>query len=177
MINAIINASLVWWLKTARYRWSKLRRNLFERHYLKVSLPSANSLEDIETFLQKITWTMDGPLHLFDSISYPQTTWDRKKDDCDGFAVLAAELILRWQPAFHPVLLTVMLRPVRASHTVCVFSDASASLRVFDNGKLHESEYSDYPEVVAAIQRQACLVCWDTADPENLDIIDFHKPR
>lgn len=31
---------------------------------------------------------MDRPLHLFDCVSYPQVTWAKKKDDCDGFSVL-----------------------------------------------------------------------------------------
>ncbi len=62
---------------------------------------------------------MDGPLHLFDCINYPQVTWTKKKDDCDGFAILAAELLHRWN--LNPVLVTTMVRPVRASYTVCVF--------------------------------------------------------
>jgi len=85
-MNFIIDRFLIWWLHSGRYRWSWLRRRLFERRYLTMVLPEASSLEEIEASLRQITWTMDGPLHLFDCISYPQATWAKKKDDCDGFA-------------------------------------------------------------------------------------------
>ena len=47
-----------------------------EHKYLSVPLPAANSLEEIETCLGQVKWSMDGPLQLFDAISYyPQATW------------------------------------------------------------------------------------------------------
>ncbi len=122
-MKSITDRFLIWWLDTGRYRWSRLRRRLCERRYLTTVLPAVSSLEEIETCLREVKWTMDGPLHLFDCISYPQVTWARKKDDCDGFASLAAELLNRWNPNWNPVLVTTMVRPVRASHTVCVFTD------------------------------------------------------
>ena len=97
-MNAIIDFFLKWWLRTGRYGWSRLRRSLFERRYLDTALPPVNSLKDIEAALRQVTWTMDGPLHLYDCISYPQTTWVNKKDDCDGFASLASELLHHWNP-------------------------------------------------------------------------------
>ncbi|MFC1919606.1 hypothetical protein ACFLWX_02305 [Chloroflexota bacterium] len=80
-MKSIVDSFLVWRLEGARYEWSGWRRRTFERKYLNVALPSVRSLEDIETCSRQVTWTMDGPLHLFDSISYPQMTWARKKDD------------------------------------------------------------------------------------------------
>lgn len=68
----MIDFPLVWWLRTGRYGWSRLRRRLFERRYLDFPLSAANSLAEIEVALRQVTWTKDGPLHLYDCISYPQ---------------------------------------------------------------------------------------------------------
>ena len=120
---------------------------------------------------------MDGPLHLFDAISYPQVTWARKKDDCDGFASLAAELLNRWNQDCHPVLVTAMLRPVQSSHTVCIFTDQQGSLCFFDNYLLRCENCQTYDEIVAIIvqQRGKRLVCWDVRNPFTLEMLEFHR--
>ncbi|MBI2858982.1 MAG: hypothetical protein HYX90_07880 [Chloroflexi bacterium] len=175
-MNAIIDFLLRWWLRTGRYAWSRLRRRLFERRYLSVSLPRASSLEEIQALLQQVTWTMDGPLHLFDCISYPQATWAKKKDDCDGFASLAAELLHRWKLNLRPVLLTAMLRPIRSSHTVCVFTTPQGGLAYFDNSSLVR-DCQTYGDVVSQISQSARrLVAWDVRDPFTLELIEFHRP-
>ncbi len=153
-----------------------MRRRLFERRYLATVLPSAGSLEEIETCLRQVKWTMDGPLHLFDCISYPQATWAKRRDDCDGFASLAAELLHRWDPNCNPVLVTAMVRPVRASHTVCVFTGPQGTLCFFDNDWLRCESWQTYDEVVAKIsERGRRLVCWDVRNPATLEMIEFHK--
>jgi len=175
-MSAIIDFFLRWWLHTGRYGWSRLRRRLFERRYLATPLPAANSLKDIEAVLRQVTWTMDGPLHLYDCISYPQATWAKKKDDCDGFASLAAELLHRWDPDSNPVLLTAGLMPVRNSHTVCVFTAPHGGLCFFDNYLLRRGNYRSYDEVVAKISQQAKrLICWDVRNPFTLKLLKFHK--
>src|SRR5512140_1501612 len=93
---------LAWWFRSGRAAWSRLRRGLLEGKYRNTALPEVSSLEDIESCLRQITWEGDGPLYLFDCISYPQTTWARKRDDCDGFASLGAELLRRWRPETGP---------------------------------------------------------------------------
>ena len=126
--------------------------------------------------LRQVKWTMDGPLHLFDCLSYPQVTWAKKKDDCDGFAILAAELLHRLDPNCSPVLVTAMLRPVRGSHTVCVFTPLQGSLCFFDNDSLQCDSYQTYKEVVTRISQHAQrLVCWDVRNPVTLEMIEFHK--
>ena len=134
---SFLDPFLVFWLRRARYPWSRLRRKLFEGKFLKTQLPSPGSLQDIVNALPQVDWTMDGPLHLYDTVSYPQTVWNKKKDDRDGFAVLAAELLNRWHTSSDPVLLTVLMRPVRYSHTVCVFRNGD-NLRFFDNENLND---------------------------------------
>jgi len=118
---------------------------------------------------------MDGPFHLYDAISYPETVWAKKKDDCDGFAVLACELLKRWDPATDPTLVTVMVRPARSSHTVCAFREGE-SIRFFDNATLDEGRYESYSQVVekvcSGVDR---LVCWDVADPTALKTLEFHR--
>ncbi len=175
-MKSVIDYFLLWWLRSGRYGWSWLRRRLCERRYLTVVLPAAKSLEEIEACLKQVTWTMDGPLHLFDCISYPQVTWAKKKDDCDGFASLAAELLYRWKPDCHPVLVTAMLRPVRASHTVCVFKAPQGGLWFFDNDSLRCEDCPTYDEVVARVSQHAeRLVCWDVRNPDTLEMIEFHR--
>ena len=172
----IVDTFLVWWLRTGRYWWSRARRRLFEGRYLRVNLPKADSLDGIRACLEQVTWTMDGPLHLYDSISYPQVTWRKKKDDCDGFSSLAAALLKQWNPACNPVLVTAMVRPVQKSHTVCVFTASVAGLWFFDNDILRDEDYQTYSDVVARITRDARrLVCWDVRDPDTLELLEFHR--
>ena len=175
-MKSIIDCFLVWWLHSGRYGWSKLRRRLFEHRYLKVALPTVNSIEEIQACLKQVTWTMDGPLHLFDCVSYPNVTWAKKKDDCDGFASLAAELLNRWNPNCHPVLVTAMVRPVRHSHTVCVFTSRQGNLCFFDNKSLRCENCQTYGEVVTRISEHTDrLVCWDVRNPATLELVEFHK--
>ena len=174
---AVVDKFLVWWLKSGRYVWSKLRRKIFERGYLKVELPEVSSLEEVEAFLKQVNWRMDGPLHLFDSISYPQVTWATKKDDCDGFSTLACELLKQLGGSFNPVLVTALTHPVSKSHTVCVFTQSSGSLGFFDN-KILRNNCAAYSEVVEIISR-GCerLVCWDVRRHDNFALIQFHRSR
>lgn len=175
-MKSSVDYFFIWWLRTGRYKWSRLRRRLFERKYLNVALPIVESLDDIEACLGQVTWTMDGPLHLFDCISYPQTTWAKKKDDCDGFSCLAAYLLNGWNPNCNPVLATVLVRPIRSSHTVCVFTGSQGSLHYFDNNVLHREDYQTYEDVVAKITRCSHrLVCWDVRNPITLDMVEFHR--
>lgn len=175
MITSIIDRLLTWWLHTGRYRWSRWRRKLFEAKYRGRSLPEANSLAEIEACLDKVTWTMDGPLHLFDAISYPQTVWEQKKDDCDGFAVLAAELLRRWQPDSEPVLLTAMLRPLRKSHSVCAFKSTAGGFWFFDNDSLRQGDFKTYAEIITLVAGDNILVCWDVVAHDSLRTIEFHR--
>ena len=168
---------LIFWLRKGRYRWSRWRRKRFEAKYEKQPLPAADSLEQIEASLKQVTWTMDGPLHLFDAISYPQTVWAKKKDDCDGFAVLAAVLLQQWQPDSRPVLVTAMLRPVRKSHTVCAFNVPGAGLWFFDNYTLRRGQYRTYADIAAEVRGKARLVCFDVVEPDTLQILEFHVER
>ena len=173
---SIIDRFLIWWLRSGRYQWSRLRRRLCERRYLTTVLPVANSLDEIGVCLRQVKWTMDGPLHLFDCISYPQATWAKKKDDCDGFSSLAAELLRRWNPNCNPVLVTSVVHPFQASHTVCVFAAPEGGLCFFDNESLRCEDCQTYEEVVARIsQRGRRLVCWDVRNPVTLEMHEFHR--
>jgi len=171
----MIDRILTWWLRTGRYGWSRIRRRLFEGRYLRIPLPSVHSVEEIRENLRQVDWTRHGPLHFFDCISYPQVTWQTKKDDCDGFASLAAALLHQYNSSFKPVLLTAMTRPVSVSHTVCVFTGPSGNFWFFDNSELRDEGYRTYEEIVAKIsQRATRLICWDVRNPETLKAIEFH---
>ena len=175
-MSAVIDWFLTWWLRSGRYGWSSLRRRMCEGKYLSTTLPEISTLAEIEECLRKIAWTMDGPLHLYDSISYPETVWARKKDDCDGFAVLASAFLQKWNPDSKPVLLTAIMRPIQHSHTVCVFSLPEEKLRVFDNASLHDEEYEAYKAILSRIsEHKGRLVCWDVRNPQTFEMIEFHK--
>lgn len=117
---------------------------------------------------------MDGPLHLFDCISYPQTVWAKEKDDCDGFAILAAELLRQWAPATNPVLITAIVKPMQLSHTVCVFRHEDSFL-FFDNRDLRKGNFQEYRDVVAYFTKSAKrLICWDVVKPDTLETLEFH---
>ena len=176
-MGSVIDCFLVWWLRTGRYSWSRLRRRLCERRYLSIPLPTANSLEEIEACLKQVKWTMDGPLHLFDSISYPQVTWAKKKDDCDGFATLAAELLRRLDHKLNPVLVTAMLRPVRASHTVCAFTKPGGGMSFFDNDSIRDDCVTYYDVIKRISQGSKRLVCWDVRKHDTFEMLEFHRSK
>ena len=133
--------------------------------------------EDIAARLAEVTWRPDGAVHLWDAISYPAAVWRSKRDDCDGFAVLAAALLQRWDASTDPVLLSVVLRPLRRSHTVCVFRHGGA-LRFFDNARLRPEPYATYADVAVAVaQRGRTLLCWDVASADPLRARETHLAR
>ena len=174
-MSSLLDQFLVWWLRSGRYGWSKLRRKVFERRYLSTTLPTPSSLEEIETCLKDVTWTTDGPLHLFDCISYPQTTWAKKKDDCDGFSVVAAEFLNGLSPSSKPVLVTAIVHPIRYSHTVCAFISPEGTLNYFDNYSLKSENVESYEDIVKSITKERQLVCWDVRDPFTFGMIEFHS--
>ena len=171
----MVDILLTWWLKLGRYPWSRLYRTLLEQRYGKLSLPPAQSVTEVASILRQVTWTMDGPLHLFDCISYPQTTWVKKKDDCDGFSILAAELLNRLNSSYNPVLVTALVHPIRYSHTVCAFTSQQGTLSYFDNYSLKSEINEKYEDIIKTITKEHQLVCWDVRNPINFDMIEFHK--
>jgi hypothetical protein len=118
---------------------------------------------------------MDGPLYLYDSISLPQRVWERKRDDCDGFSVLAAALLNQLNSKYKPVLLTAGLSPLSNSHTVCAFRSSETDLLwFFDNDQLRKVDAPAYLDIVTTIKGNDRLVCWDVRDPVTLKLIEFH---
>ena len=118
---SIVDVFLATWLRWGRHPWSRFRRSLFEWRYRRLSLLSPDSLEEIPPLLCQVEWTMDGPLHLYDSVSLPERVWAKKRDDCDGFAVLAAALLRRYDPATEPSLRHGDAAPgPQESHRMCL---------------------------------------------------------
>lgn len=165
---------LTWWLHGPRYTWSRFRRALFEGGFLKKPLPAVNSLEDIQAFMIQVKWKRDMLPELFDCVSYPHRVWAKKKDDCDGFSVLAAELLSRWSPETDPVMVTAMVAPLKNSHSVCVFK-LEGNLRYFNNETLKPGLFQSYADIVAEFTGPPNrLICWDVVRPCNLETLEFH---
>ncbi|OGN96208.1 MAG: hypothetical protein A2Y89_01525 [Chloroflexi bacterium RBG_13_51_18] len=110
---------------------------------------------------------------LYDCVSYPQRVWSRKKDDCDGFAVLAAALLSRWSPDTRPVMVTAMVAPMKNCHSVCVFHQG-ANLRYFNNSALNPGLFVNYYEIVNNFAPPNRLICWDVVKPGTLEQLEFH---
>lgn len=167
---------LNWWLRSARYGWSKFRRFLCEGKYKQLQLPRVDTLDEIQACLLQINWTGDSFWHLYDSISYPQTVWKKKKDDCDGLAVLAAALLSQWEPNTQPVLLTVITRPIHSSHTVCVFKTPDDSMHYFNNARLIMDDYHSYEQISSQISLPPKrMVCWDVRQWQDFSLVELHQ--
>ena len=172
----LVDSFIIWWLKKGRYPWSRFVRKFERRGAALQPLPTVNSLSEIISLLKKITWTADSFLHLFDSISLPEVVWDKRRDDCDGFAILAAALLKKLDPATNPKIVTVMLLPIKESHTVCVFQD-NGELCFFDNKSLRRNNHQSFEEIVEWVlqnRRGKRIICWDVIEPESLQTLEFH---
>ncbi len=165
---------LKWWLSGPRYGWSKFRRFMFERGFLKTKLPQVANLDDIVRNLNEITWKQDFWPELFDCISYPERVWARGKDDCDGYAVLAAALLKQWDKKTNPVIVTAMVSSFNHCHSVCVF-EMGGGFRYFSNKELSPKTFTGYKEIVADFANKAYrLVGWDVVDPDTLKHREIH---
>ncbi len=163
------------WLRYLRYPWSRLYRTLFERGYRSAPLPPAASVEEVGAVLAAVTWSPDGPRHLYDAISYPAAVWARRRDDCDGFAILAATLLARIDPRSAPLLVSAVVLPVSESHTVCAFREGEA-YRVFDNARLRDERFATLDQVAELLARRGRRpVCWDIVRPADLRALAVHR--
>ena len=165
------------WLRYLRYPWSKVYRVLFERAFRGAPLPPATSVEEVRAALAAVTWSPDGPRHLYDAISHPGAVWARRRDDCDGFAILAATLLARIDPRFAPLLVSAVVLPISESHTVCAFRDgAGEGYRVFDNARLREERYASLEEVAELLAgRGKVRLYWDVVRPADLRTLAFQR--
>jgi hypothetical protein len=168
---------LSWWLHGPRYGWSKFRRFLFERGFLKTELPKVETLNDIQQSLQQVTWKQDGFAELFDCVSYPQRVWARKKDDCDGFAILAAALLKQLKTPTNPVIVTAMVNSINNCHSVCAF-EWEGHYRYFSNAELSVKNFSNYEAIVKDyVGTKYRLLCWDVVDPVTLKELDYQPAK
>ena len=145
MKNKLIKIVAKLWLYSLRYYWSRVYRFFFERKYLKgVQLPQIGSFSDIQKELKRIKYSSDSIYKLFDSISYPETVWALKKDDCDGFAILTCKLLE--QIGVKSFIYTCVSENIKDSHSVCVFRDPKEII-IFDNGRLVKTKLQDFTQV------------------------------
>jgi len=165
------------WLRYLRYPWSKVYRILFERGVQTAPLPPASTVEEVRAVLAAVTWSPDGPRHFYDAISHPAAVWARRRDDCDGFAILAATLLARIDPRFAPLLVSAVVLPISESHTVCAFRDgAGDDYRVFDNARLREERYASLEEVAGLLARRGKVpLYWDVVRPADLRTLTFRR--
>ncbi len=140
------------WLRFLRRPWSRLINRFYPGKRRR--LPAVATLRDIEAVLAQIRWTPDS---LGDWIRDPELTWGKKQGDCEDMAVLVMELLK--QTGIQGRLLSVVVRPARYSHAVCVFS-LNGKYHYFSNSKLIENEYQTVYNIVKFVQGTRFLVCW-----------------
>ncbi len=149
MIKLLIIILGTLWLCGPRYYWSKFVRVCFESKYKKnVILPKVNTLFDIQQELTKISWTQDNIWKLFDVISYPETVYATKHDDCDGFATLVIHLLK--QLNIKGYYYTYIPRNWKQAHTICVFRYKSF-IYAFDNSYLTPSKITDWNQYKSTV--------------------------
>lgn len=164
----MIRILIRFWVRKGRLIWSKIYRFLFEWRYKKYSLPkiSDNLLLKLQYILLQITWTPDPWYMLFDVIPLPQKVWKTKKDDCDGFAILAAA-ILKQSDINEVVLLTVVGSPIKHSHTVCCFK-LNDQWYVADNQVVYRSVSNNLEKIAEYYLKKLFRkpYCWQIITPE-----------
>lgn len=171
-MDRLLGEFAVFWTRVLRYPWSRLRRATIERGNREVGLPTVGTLDDVAAALREVEWTPDGRWHLYDAVSLPGTVWKTKRDDCDGFAVLAATLLKQLDPANEPLLLTAIILPLKKAHTVCAFRDGGA-LRFFDNARLRDETLSSYEEVARLVATHGEVpLFWDLVTPDTLRVVE-----
>jgi len=155
------------WLSGPRYWWSRGYRVLFERKYKYVAMPQVKNLADVAGILRQVIWTQDSWNKLFDSISYPGKVYETKKDDCDGFAILAIELLKQLQ--IRGYMYTYIPKQWQKSHTICVFR-YGGFVCCFNNFYLVKTDASTFKRFRDQYFSEPTIV-WDLRD-ENFRRID-----
>jgi len=150
------------WLSGPRYRWSKIHRFFFERKYKYVAMPQVKNLGDIASVLRQVTWTQDSWNKLFDSVSYPGRVYQTKKDDCDGFAILAIELLKQLQVRGY--MYTYVPEKWTKAHTICVFR-YNGFVCTFNNFYLVRTDATTFKRFREQYFREPCVV-WDLRDED-----------
>ena len=168
------------WLGGIRYWWSKQYRAKRVGKYSDIALPEIKCFRDIFDALRQIKYEPDRVMELFDAIESPEQVWAERKADCDGFSVLAAELMKKFEPRCKPVLLTIVFNDFQKSHTVCAYR-ALNNWKIFrhvsnwDNCDPQGNFYS-YQHIVNKISKRvgSNVICWDVVDHKTLDQKEFH---
>ncbi|MDI6806223.1 MAG: hypothetical protein QMD14_00195 [Candidatus Aenigmarchaeota archaeon] len=173
-LEVCIEPALKLWLKHLRYPVSRLYRKIFEGKYLNTKLPDVHDLNELKRVLGEVTCTLE----LLDRISYPEAVWAKKRDDCDGFAILCADRLYTLDGVEDIKLVTAITKPVKNSHTVCTFFDLHLEkYRYFDNAYLVERGFESREDIVDDMisKRRSHVLCWDVVEPQTLKQIEYHS--
>jgi len=178
MVKLFCSWLAVFYLWVRFYLSAVLR--LAELRYLGKELPTVTNLQDVENRCREVTWTPDWKLapHVklrrlwWDCLSYAETVWARKKDDGDGFAILACELCK--QLGIKAYILSVFTSPGQYSHAVA-FGRHSGNPFMFNNGRL---VWFDAAHTVEHVVQNAAsghdVVAWSLEDHETGELVRLH---
>lgn len=116
MSDFIIKIGAKCWFRV-RIPWSKFWR-FFE--WKRSPLPAIEGFSDLRAILNRIEWTPDPWWKLGDVLQSPEWTWAKRKDDCDGFALVSLA-VMQKSKLGTGFLVTAVTRPIRHSHSVALF--------------------------------------------------------
>jgi len=109
-------------------------------------LPTLFDFESVKEALSQIKWTVDT---FGDWIQQPEVTWGLKTGDCEDFAVLTQALLR--QIGIESSILSVIMRPMKYSHAVCVFRSCDY-WHYFSNGKLVYQGFDSLHDIVEKLR-------------------------
>lgn len=123
---------------------------------VKIPVRKYKNLTDLRIALvdnveKRIKYRYDG-FGLLDWISYPEVVYKRASGDCDDYAILSAVHIKNFKNC-EPYLLTVIAKPIRYSHTVCIFPYRSKFYLV-DNGYLYHRGFYDIEAIIEHLKER-----------------------
>jgi hypothetical protein len=153
------------WLRCFRRPWSQFLNWMWKSECR--PLPRVNNLFHIQQALKLIGHKSD---RYGDWIQKPELTWGRKKGDCEDLARLAQALLAKI--GVQSFLLSVILKPGKYSHAVCVYQDVA--WRVISNGILNPHGYEDLEEIIKSVAGKNKLTCWSLED-QNGKIIQIKR--
>lgn len=147
---------------------------MWERRYLDAKLPEILNSGELKNIYSELKWRADKcPSNnkilkfifnlLPDYLSYPQATWFRKWDDCDGFALLATKLLR--MIGINAYLLSVSWK--YSGHAVCCWWQDGQFCYVDNKSKGTIRTVGSLKELVLSVAGKNKVVAWSLEDEKG----------
>lgn len=172
----------LWWINWSNFHWRKSIR-----HNIGIcDEDNVETLEDIVALVKKLyqhfTWTADGIVELFDSMTPPPQNYQNYLDghlydDCDGFHALVYHCL--YNSGFTCYLLSAVA--VGSGHCILLFKDKEGLwhvndyTRVYQGFKTPQEAITDYNETFRVRYKTKTEVCFNGLVSYNYEKGKFEK--